>query len=237
MSWFSGLFGRGAASEPDQLLSPEIAAIFEKLARYLESEVDQNERLPEPLRSLVKNGLSCDHLPTGSGPFGRVATNPIPVNGRMGELLYLSSLVHSSGPRLLFHRLGSINKIDVYETVSLDGRAWDILYLDFYHPRKSKEAPAGFAIDERPSKLFYGANQFVERFPHNLHMAIAETFQRVTGVSMCPPEIRQAIEATRFAPPRDHSGRVSDAMTLIKAAGRPPRPSAKAEARDETRRN
>jgi hypothetical protein len=30
----------------------------------------------------------------------------------------------------MFHRLGSLGSIDVYETVSLNGAEWDILFLD-----------------------------------------------------------------------------------------------------------
>src|SRR3546814_10801196 len=60
-------------------------------------------------------------LPNGSGPFGFTETNPIPVNGPIGQLAYLSRLETQSGQRILFHRLGAIDKVDVFEAVTFDG--------------------------------------------------------------------------------------------------------------------
>jgi hypothetical protein len=95
MSWFKSLIGRTADSRPKEELSPEVAAIFEKIYRYLEDESAQNDRLPEPLRSKVKSAVSCDMIPGASGDFGRDLKNPIPVNGPLGEVIYLSSLTES----------------------------------------------------------------------------------------------------------------------------------------------
>src|SRR3546814_6579765 len=60
-------------------------------------------------------------LPNGSGPFGFTETNPIPVNGPIGQLAYLSRLETQSGQRILFHRLAAIDKVDVFEAVTFDG--------------------------------------------------------------------------------------------------------------------
>ena len=41
----------------------------------------------------------------------------------------------------------------MYETVGTDGLFWDVLFLTFYHPRKSRKAPAGYPFaraEERP---------------------------------------------------------------------------------------
>src|SRR3546814_13912845 len=78
-------------------------------------------------------------LPNGSGPFGFTETNPIPVNGPIGQLAYLSRLETQSGQRILFHRLGAIDKVDVFEAVTFDGSGWFIFFVDLYHPRRRSE--------------------------------------------------------------------------------------------------
>jgi len=63
-----------------------------------------------------------------SGPTGR-ETKSCTTNGR---------------ERTLFHRLGAIDKVDVFEAVSFNGSEWFILFVDLYHPRRSRLAPDGF---------------------------------------------------------------------------------------------
>jgi hypothetical protein len=86
----------------------------------------------------------------------------------------------------MFHRLGSLGSIDVYETVSLNGAEWDILFLDLYHPRKSRYTPQGFRMASQAERegLLFGANEFVASFPDRLQDAIANTYQRLVGVRM-----------------------------------------------------
>jgi hypothetical protein len=105
--------------------------------------------LPPEFSDPIKKGIDVDSLPNATGPFGREPTNPIPVNGAIGELAYLSSLESLEGCSLLFHRLGAINTVDAFEVVTTDGRHWEILYLHCYHPSKSKLAPAGFRMGAR----------------------------------------------------------------------------------------
>ena len=85
------VFGWGKKKAQDNL-SPEVKKIFEKIGRLFESEAFQNSLLPEPLKAVVLNGQNCDKIPGASGEFGRDPTNPIPVNGPIGEILYLSQL-------------------------------------------------------------------------------------------------------------------------------------------------
>ncbi|MEZ5639939.1 MAG: hypothetical protein R3E92_22670, partial [Burkholderiaceae bacterium] len=49
-----------------------------------------------------------------------------------------------SGQRILFHRLGAIGTVDVFEAVSFNGAEWFILFVDLYHPRRSRLTPDGF---------------------------------------------------------------------------------------------
>jgi hypothetical protein len=96
----------------------------------------------------------------------------------------------------MFHRLGSLGSIDVYETVSLNGAEWDILFLDLYHPRKSRYTPQGFRMASQAERegLLFGANEFVASFPDRLQDAIANTYQRLVGVRMRTRQVREAVE-------------------------------------------
>src|SRR5262249_40522622 len=101
-------------------VSTEVKDVFKKLHRLMENEKAQNERLPEPYRSQVLRGVDCDEIAGAVGEFGRDPRNPIPVNGPLGELTYLSSLRTVDSQLIMFHRLGSTSNVDIYEMVSLD---------------------------------------------------------------------------------------------------------------------
>src|SRR3546814_6331822 len=73
------------------------------------------------MQVMLESAPAYDKDPNGSGPFGFTETNPIPVNGPIGQLAYLSRLETQSGQRILFHRLGAIDKVDVFEAVTFDG--------------------------------------------------------------------------------------------------------------------
>ena len=210
-----GLFGgkKKSPSEP----SPEISKIFEKMARMMEDEQFQNSMYPLPLKNRIVGGQDLDELPDGVGGFGRSKENPIPVNGPIGELVYLSNLTTQDGQRLLYHRLGSVYDIDIYETVSIDGSRWDILFFSMFHPRKSRKAPSGYSIanvGERP--LLYGTNGSVNSFPYGLQEAIGITTAKIFGIPMRPPEVRQAEENVKFQRPNEQEDRVRS----LEVAGR-----------------
>ena len=208
MKFLDSLFGK---KSPPSDTPPEVAKIFEKIAHLLEDETAQNLMYPSEIQEPIINGFSGDEITGGVGEFGRSTKNPIPVNGPIGELVYLSCLkVDRTGQRLLFHRLGSIDKIDVYETVSIDGASWDILFFSMYHPRKSRKAPRGFTIsDSRHQPLLYGTNKFVEGFPRVLHKAIRELTASILGIPMPPPQVRQAEETVKFERPALHEKQIS----------------------------
>jgi hypothetical protein len=136
MSWWP--FGKKRA---DAGLSPEVQRIFEKVIRFLDDEAAQNNALPENLRNGLLQNAACDQIPNGFGEFGRTVTNPRPVNGPVGELLYLSRLERYDGVPIAFHRLGAHGNVDIFETVSENGRHWDLICLSLYYPRKSRACP------------------------------------------------------------------------------------------------
>jgi hypothetical protein len=212
MGLFGSLFGSNKKSS--SRLPPEIKEMFDKLARFMEDEAGQNSVLHPMMRDRVINGLDVDMLPNAIGDFGRSSESPIPVNGAIGELIYLSRLMTKDAKQgLLFHRLGSVEYIDIYETVSIDARRWDILFLSMYHPRKSRKAPAGYLIvDQGIRPLIFGTNRRVSEFPHRLQEAIAATTEEFIGISLPPPEVRMAVERLQFRRPQDHEKRVQMAL-------------------------
>src|SRR3546814_16452740 len=92
------------------------------------------------MKVMLESAPAYDKDPNGSGPFGFTETNPIPVNGPIGQLAYLSRLETQSGQRILFHRLGAIDKVDVFEAVTFDGSGWFIFFFDLYLPRQLGKA-------------------------------------------------------------------------------------------------
>ena len=202
--WFFG-GKKKSPSEPPQ----EISKIFEKMARMMEDEELQNSMYPLLVKNRIVGGQDLDELPDGVGVFGRSKENPIPVNGPIGELVYLSNLTTQDGQRLLYHRLGSVDDIDIYETVSIDGSRWDILFFSMYHLRKSRKAPSGYSIanvGEQP--LLYGTNRWVDNFPYGLQEAIRNTTVEMFGIPMRPPQVRQAEENVKFQRPHEQEDRV-----------------------------
>src|SRR4030042_2202380 len=94
----------------------------------------------------------CDEIPGAHGPFGMVASNPIPVNGITGEMVYLNRLRSKNGLGFMFHRIGSLKSsvtaslVDRYELVAMDASEWHDLYFCPYFPRRSKKVPHGLSL-------------------------------------------------------------------------------------------
>lgn len=214
---FSVLFGSKKRSSTE--LPPEVNQIFKKIAKLMADEDLQNSVYVPAVKDRIVGGPDVDQLPYALGEFGRSGENPIPVNGVLGELLYLSLLkTENTNRRLLFHRLGSVESLDVYETVSIDGSKWDILFFSLYHPRKSRTAPAGYTISEsRGQFLLYGTNRRVNDFPKGLQEATRQTTIDVFGFPLPPPQLREVEESVRFQRPREHKERVRTAIAGVTA--------------------
>lgn len=159
MGFLSRIFGE---SKEDKALNET----FKHIKKILEDEQYQIEMLGPTAPPVFSKYPAFDRDPNGSGPFGFVETNPIPVNGPIGELAYLSRLETSAGERILFHRIGAIDKIDVYEAVSFSGSEWFILYLDYYHPRRSRALPEGFHWT-KVAPQFCGFHRLCLDFPYD----------------------------------------------------------------------
>lgn len=161
----------------------EVELIFKKIDLLLNSDDVQTNMLSPVLRSKLKT------MPLKSivDEFGRNPRNPIPCNGPLGELTYLSKLVISTNLNnsekqlipITFHRLGSIeNSIDKYEIISYDGLIYDVLYFDMYFKNKSKQLPIGYSFEESVTGL-RGTNMFNKDFPYNQDILASECAQRI----------------------------------------------------------
>lgn len=137
MGFLSNLFG---GNKEDKALREALGLIN----RMIDDEQFQLELVPEAIRGILESAPAYDKDPNGTGPFGFIETNPIPVNGPVGQLAYLSRLETQSGQRILFHRLGAMGTVDVFEATTFNGREWFILFVDLYHPRRSRLTPGGF---------------------------------------------------------------------------------------------
>jgi hypothetical protein len=203
MAWWR--FGKDKAPENTE---PEPSPKDDLVARvyaFLSDDELQNRKLSDWLRGEISRAPSVDQVAGGSGEFGRDRNNPIPVNGPFGEAQYLSSLVTDAGQPIAFQRLGGDGRIDLFETVTFDGREWDILYLTKFFPRKSHTAPKGFRFatrDERPA-LIRGVVDQAEDFPFATFARAAKFTARVVGVSIADPRLK-AFDDLKYRIPEEH---------------------------------
>jgi hypothetical protein len=206
MGFFSNLFGKNKEDN-------ELKGALEGINRILSDENFQIEILPAPVKDLILSGDSYDRNPLGIGPFGFSEMNAIPVNGPIGELAYLSRLETLFGQRIMFHRLGSMNHknklgitrtVDVYETVSFDGKEWNILYLDFYHPRRSREYPQGFKETTQVPQ-FTGFNKSSKNFPYEFsEMKANEQSSGLSFAYIALSKVMPQINAGLYNRPPEH---------------------------------
>ena len=104
MGILSSLFGRNKEKKA-------LERVFARIHKLLDDDDYQLEFVHPAMKEMIKSGADWDRNPSGVGPFGFSEQNPIPVNGPVGELAYLSRLETFSGQKLLFHRLGSIEAV------------------------------------------------------------------------------------------------------------------------------
>lgn len=81
MKFLSKIFGGGGAKKDDAALR----AAFDRIQRILEDEEFQLEMVNPAIRDMLKTAPAYDKKPGGTGEFGYSETNPVPVNGPIGE--------------------------------------------------------------------------------------------------------------------------------------------------------
>lgn len=140
---------------------------YQLAMNYVDNEEYQNSTLANPfLKRSVLEGSAVDYLVNNHETFGLSIENPVPVNGPVGEQTYLSRLRTLDGHGFVFHRLGSEGVVDIFEAISFDGEHHLEIFMDMYHPRRSRLAIKGFKLFEEP-QAFTGFTSFQALFPFN----------------------------------------------------------------------
>ena len=168
-----------------------------KLHYLLNDELAQNRKLsPELFQQCAKEKI--DQLPHALGEFGRSPSNPILVNGPLGEITYLSKLVLStSQEKIFFHKLCTCNeKINVYEITSQSGKFYDLLFVDMYHLHKSSIAPSGYDL-QKEVKSIRGINQLCKSFPANLYEDLLQVSEELLGFPVIDSDVKK-IDLDKF---------------------------------------
>ncbi len=190
MSFLDNLFGR--KPKPNN----EVEAIFKKIDNLLNNDQMQNSNLLPEIKQLMEQGGAVDEVNSAVGEFGRQISNPIPVNGPIGAITYLSRLLTTSGEKVFFHRLRSKNTIDLYELVSQSGRFWDILFVDMYFTRKSRKIPSGYRSQER-TLMLRGTNRYYPDFPRMFHSELTNFSVKAIGMSIADPDAKAISDLRR----------------------------------------
>ena len=211
MGIFSNLFGGSKEDEGAKALKEA----FSLIQRVIEDEEFQLEFVHPVMKKMIEAGPVFDRNPKGTGPFGFVDTNPIPVNGPIGELAYLSRLETSSGQRLLFHRLGSIGTIDAFEAVSFDGKDWFVFFVDFYHPKKSRVAPEGLRFTKDLAQ-FSGFTSHCENFPYDfIEKKSAQPSSPVSLAYIAMSKVSPLLQAKVYKRPLAHKAKLDLVMSRV----------------------
>ncbi len=180
-----------------------------------EQAKDIEKLYPVELKEKMLAGEECDQISSATGEFGHSATNPIPVNGHWGEIKYIQRLRCACGAILLFHRLRSVEvslinePVDIFETVCIDGKHWDLLYLHLYHPRRSTFMPKGYTFsrfDPLYSKACFalGTNKIMEDFPFGMSTELAENLGGTMGDRFVKLYEKYVNDRSKFKRSQDH---------------------------------
>ena len=205
MGFFDKLFGGGKKGSGRDL-PPAIEAAIKKILKFMSDESLQNRRYPPEIQRLMASGGTVDVIAGAEGAFGRDIRNPIPVNGPIGEIIYISNLTLQTGVKVIGHRIGSFDRLDAYEIASLDGSRWDILFFDMYHPRKSRQLPDGYLPISTPEPFFFATNTFVEDFPSGICEAIRGFSNSEFGLPLISPVLRDEHLFDNFSRPEGQKG-------------------------------
>lgn len=138
----------------------------EVILALIDDEDFQNQNAVPVWRDQILSGEDIDCF-VDDDTFGLTPENPVPVNGQFGQLAYLSRLRTKDGQGFFFQRLGSIHTVDEYQLLSFDGEISLNVFLDLYHPRRSRKPIGGFWLEESPS-VFTGVPIKVANFPFGI---------------------------------------------------------------------
>lgn len=210
MGFLSKIFGGKEEDKHQKALQD----VFLMVHKVIEDE-DFQISLTPGLEEILKSAPAVDENPGSTGPFGLIETNPIPVNGAIGEIAYLSKLQTLGGERILFHRIGAIKSIDVFEAVTFSGSEWFIFFLDLYHPRKSKKTPDGFTFTKEMAQ-FSGFHKFCASFPYDfVEKKQTESESGLSFAYIAISKVHQQIQDRKFIRPVAHKVKLEMVLSRL----------------------
>lgn len=208
MGFLSNLFGGNKQEKA-------LRETFAHVNRIIDDEAYQLEIIHPAMKAILEAAPAYDEDPDGTGPFGYTESNPIPVNGPIGQLAYLSRLETESGQRIMFHRLGAIDRVDVFEAVTFDGGAWFILFVDFYHPRRSRITPEGFKFTKELPQ-FSGFHKFCAEFPYDfIDKKVAQQESGLSLAYIAISKVSNQIQSRVFNRPLAHRAKLELVMSRL----------------------
>jgi len=195
----------------------------EKLDESLEEQLAELSNEHPLLVKMALAGADCDMLPNVKGEFGYLPSNPIPVNGTVGEIKYLARLRCADNSGIIFHRLETIDmknidgSVDIFETVCIDGKHWSILFLNMYHPRRSRVAPKGYSFSSyhpvySKQGVAWGTANHDKLFPFGLGVFIEQRL----GAAFAKKYEELMENKNKFKKPEQHNKLVEDLLFTVK---------------------
>lgn len=157
----------------------------------VDNEEFQNMNTNLMIRDRMLAGADANDRVNLTEDYGLSLENPVFVNGPFGQQSYLSRLRTDDGVGFLFQRLGSSGLTDIYELISFDGRHHLQVFLNMYHPNRSRFAIPSFWLNESPT-AFTGFTFASEDFPFN-YKELVEAEHPEIKLAYAPPEKIQEI--------------------------------------------
>ena len=173
---------------------------FEKIEYFLIDDAAQNAALLEPMRKVIEAGPAVDDVPGAMGEVRAVVTNPIPVNGPVGEFVYPSGWLRFLG-RGLFgtawasRQSGCIRDrqhgrevLGRHSSASITrGKAGRLLPVIGFRMRATVHI---HQLHKSPSG----------RLPLPMEAAIRECMRRLLGLPIRPPNVAELLTSARCRP-------------------------------------
>jgi hypothetical protein len=189
--------------------------MFAEMNNMLYDEEIQNGNLDDSLQSILKQN-ECNRA--YSPGYGFSPSDPIRVNGPLGEQLYIAMLRGLDGQAVIGHRLGSLNQLDIFEVATSDFTQWAVLVFDMYYLSKDTVAPAGFIIDPSGIRTLTATNRFMAHFPCNFYSELIDAVSEQIGFPLVNTLLSD-IQSDGIARPEAHQELMNQIVVASRAEG------------------
>ncbi len=192
-----------------------VDGIFARTKNMLYDEEVQNGNLDDSLQSILKQN-ECNRA--CSPGYGFSPSDPIRVNGPLGEQLYIAMLRGMDGQAVIGHRLGSLKQLDIFEVATSDFTQWAVLVFDMYYLSKDTVAPAGFIIDPSGIRTLTATNRFMAHFPSNFYSELIDAVSEQIGFPLVNTLLSD-IQSDGITRPEAHQELMSQIVVASRAEG------------------